>query len=202
MPLYRLQGHMGTKKQATDKLVSVSVMGDDRPGIVAGVSKVLYENACNIEALSQTVIMGQFAMIVVVSPLKGSSAAVLEKDLQSLASKMRLEIHVRLLEPEARPGFDPAEAEPFVITVRGQDRPGLVSAITAILAEQGINITRLGAEVVPVARQLEYIQIYEVDIPKQLDFALIQKALRDRGAEIGVTVDMQHRDIFRAINQI
>jgi predicted amino acid-binding ACT domain protein len=78
----------------------------------------------------------------------------------------------------------------------------LVSAITAILAEQGINITRLGAEVVPLGQQLEYIQIYEVDIPRVLDFALIQRALRDKGAEIGVTVDMQHRDIFRTINQI
>ncbi len=193
---------MGKKKEATGKLVAVSVMGDDRPGIVAGVSKVLYENACNIEALSQTVIMGQFAMIVVVSPLKGSAAAALEKDLQALARKMGLEIHVRMLDSGGRPGFDPGEAEPFVITVRGADRPGLVSAITAILAEQGINITRLGAEVVPLGPQLEYIQIYEVDIPKQVDFALIQRALRAKGEEIGVTVDMQHRDIFRAINQI
>ena len=193
---------MVAEKQALDKLVSVSVMGVDRPGIVAGVSRVLYENACNIEALSQTVIMGQFAMIVVVAPLKGSKTEALKKDLAELAREMRLEIHVRMLDPEERPGFDPGEAEPFVITVRGADRPGLVSAITAILAEQGINITRLGAEVVPLGQQLEYIQIYEVDIPRVLDFALIQRALRDKGAEIGVTVDMQHRDIFRTINQI
>jgi glycine cleavage system transcriptional repressor len=193
---------MGTKKHAADKLISVSVMGDDRPGIVAGVSLVLYENACNIEALSQTVIMGQFAMIVVVSPLEGSNTEALEKTLAELAREMGLEIHVRLIDSEGWTGFDSGTAEPFVITVRGQDRPGLVSAITAILAEQGINITRLGAEVVPLGQQLEYIQIYEVDIPKELDFALIQRALRDKGKEIGVTVDMQHRDIFRAINQI
>jgi glycine cleavage system transcriptional repressor len=193
---------MVAKKQVLDKLVSVSVMGVDRPGIVAGVSRVLYENACNIEALSQTVIMGQFAMIVVVAPLKGAKTETLEKGLAELAREMRLEIHVRMLDQEGRPGFDPGEAEPFVITVRGADRPGLVSAITAILAEQGINITRLGAEVVPLGQQLEYIQIYEVDIPRVLDFALIQRALRDKGAEIGVTVDMQHRDIFRTINQI
>jgi glycine cleavage system transcriptional repressor len=115
---------MGKKKQATDKLVSVSVMGADRPGIVAGVSKVLYENACNIEALSQTVMMGQFAMIVVVSPLKGSKPEELGKALAVLAREMGLEIHVRLLDSEGRPGFDPGEAEPFVITVRGADRPG------------------------------------------------------------------------------
>jgi len=193
---------MVTEKQKLNEWFSVSVMGFDRPGIVAGVSKVLFENACNIEALTQTVIMRQFAMIVVASPLQGSSATALEKDLGALAGEMSLEIHVRTLSSEERRVFDAGETEHFVITVRGKDRPGLVYAITTILAEQGINITRLGAEVVPVDQRLEYIQIYEVDIPKSLDFALIQKALSDQGAKIGVTVDMQHGDIFRAINQI
>jgi glycine cleavage system transcriptional repressor len=193
---------MVVEKHGTSEWVSVSVMGHDRPGIVAGVSKVIFENACNIESLSQTVLMGQFAMIVVAAPLQGSSVTALHKDLEALGREMNLTIHIRLLKPEEQPAFDAGQAEPFVITVRGEDRPGLVYAITTILAEQGINITRLGAEVVTVKRTLEYIQIYEVDIPHHLDFALIQKALRERGEEIGVTVDMQHRDIFRAINQI
>jgi glycine cleavage system transcriptional repressor len=193
---------MAVEKHGQNEWFSIAVMGHDRPGIVAGVSKVLFENTCNIEALSQTVVMGQFAMIVVVAPLKGADAAQLHKDLKALAKAMDLEIHIRTVNPEGKLPFPAAETEPFVITVRGADRPGLVAAITAILAEQGINITRLGAEVVPVGQQLDYIQIYEVDIPKQLDFALIQKALRERGAEIGVMVDMQHWNIFRAINQV
>jgi glycine cleavage system transcriptional repressor len=193
---------MVAEKQGQSQWVSVSVMGHDRPGIVAGVSRVLFENACNIEALSQTVVLGQFAMIVVASPLKGSNAARLRKDLEELAKAMDLEIHIRSVNPEEKLPFPVNDTEHFVITVRGADRPGLVAAITAILAEQGVNITRLGAEVVPVDQQLDYIQIYEVDIPKQLDFALIQSALRERGAEIGVAVDMQHWNIFRAINQI
>jgi glycine cleavage system transcriptional repressor len=193
---------MALKKQEQKEWLSVSVMGHDRPGIVAGVSKVLFENACNIEALSQTVVMGQFAMIVVAAPLKEAHGARLEKDLKSLAESMNLEIHIRTVNPEEQVPFPAAETEHFVITVRGADRPGLVAAVTAILAEEGINITRLGAEVVPVGGRQEYIQIYEVDIPHDLDFARIQHALSERGAEIGVAVDMQHRDIFRAINQI
>jgi predicted amino acid-binding ACT domain protein len=193
---------MATETNEINERVSVSVMGYDRPGIVAGVSKVLFENACNIEALSQTVLMGQFAMIVTAVLLQGSSIAALQKGLDALAREMNLEIHMRMLNPNERLAFDAEQAESFVITVRGEDRPGLVSTVTAVLAEQGINITRLGAEVVPVDQRLEYIQIYEVDIPKDLDFALIQRILRERGAEIGVTVDMQHRDIFRAMNQI
>ena len=193
---------MAVEKQAQNEWVSVSVMGHDRPGIVAGVAKVLFENACNIEALSQTVLMGQFAMIMVAAPLKGARAARLEDDLKALAESMDLEIHIRTVNPAEQLPFPAAETEHFVITVRGADRPGLVAAITAILAEEGINITRLGAEVVPAGRQSDYIQIYEVDIPKQLDFALIQKALHERGAEIGVAVDIQHWNIFRAMNQI
>jgi predicted amino acid-binding ACT domain protein len=69
---------MIAEKHGINEWVLVSVMGYDRPGIVAGVSKVLFENACNIEALSQTVLMGQFAMIVVAAPLKGSSADALK----------------------------------------------------------------------------------------------------------------------------
>jgi glycine cleavage system transcriptional repressor len=193
---------MGAEEREGNEWVSVSVVGHDRPGIVAGVSKVLFENACNIEALSQTVLMGQFAMIVVVSLLKGASIAGLKEGLEALARERDLEIHIHGIDPQEQLPYPADETEPFVITVRGEDRPGLVDAVTAILAGEGINITRLGAEVVPVGGRQEYIQIYEVDIPNDLDFARIQRALSERGAEIGVTVDMQHRDIFRAINQI
>ncbi|MBU1209467.1 MAG: ACT domain-containing protein [Proteobacteria bacterium] len=47
--------------------VAVSIIGRDRPGIVASVSKVLFQNRCNIEDLSQTAIRGQFAMILIAS---------------------------------------------------------------------------------------------------------------------------------------
>lgn len=193
---------MGVKGRTGNEWVSVSVVGHDRPGIVAGVSKVLFENDCNIEALSQTVLMGQFAMIVVVSLLKGASIEGLQEGLETLARGTGLEIHVHSIDSQEQLPYPVDETEPFVITVRGEDRPGLVAAVTEILAHEGINITRLGAEVVPVGGRQEYIQIYEVDIPNDLDFARIQHALSERGAEIGVAVDMQHRDIFRAINQI
>jgi glycine cleavage system transcriptional repressor len=191
------------KSRENREWLSVSVMGYDRPGIVAAVAKVLFDNVCNIEALSQTVLMGQFAMIVVAAPLAGSSVATLQTELEALAAQMKLAIHVRTLNPAEHRTFDAGnDAESFVITVRGEDRPGLVYAITTILAEQGVNITCLGAEVVPVDQRLDYIQIYEVDIPRDTDFSRIQQALREKGAAIGVTVDMQHRNIFRAINQI
>jgi predicted amino acid-binding ACT domain protein len=78
----------------------------------------------------------------------------------------------------------------------------LVYGIAEVLAERGINISNLDAKVARVGQQLEYIQLFEVDIPKRVDFGFIQEKLKERGQEMGVAVDLQHREIFRAINRI
>ncbi|XRO76459.1 ACT domain-containing protein [Methanocaldococcus sp. 16A] len=46
--------------------VVVSVIGQDRTGIVAGISKVLAENNVNILDISQTIMDNLFAMIMLV----------------------------------------------------------------------------------------------------------------------------------------
>ncbi len=182
--------------------VAISVTGRDRPGIVASVAKVLFRNCCNIEDLSQTVIRGQFAMILIASTASQESFLGLKQDFDHLAGDLDLEIHLKPVRPEEMGVFDTSETEPFVLTVRGEDRPGLVYGIAEILAERSINITKLDARVARIGEKQEYIQLFEVDIPKRLDYGLLQEKLRRRGQEMGIQVDLQHRDIFRAINQI
>ena len=45
----------------------LSVLGDDRVGIVAGVSQALSANAVNIEDIRQTIISGVFSMTMLVT---------------------------------------------------------------------------------------------------------------------------------------
>jgi glycine cleavage system transcriptional repressor len=182
--------------------IAVSVVGRDRPGIIANVSGVLYQNRCSIEELSQTAIRGQFAMILTASVGEGVSVRNVKSDFAELAKDLDLDINLRQLKPEDMIPFQAGETEPFIIIVRGEDRPGLVYGIAEVLAERGINITNLAARVALVSQKSEYMQVFEVDIPKEVDYGLIQEKLRQRGQEMGVSVDLQHRDIFRAINQI
>ena len=184
------------------KWIAVTVIGRDRPGIVANVSRVLYGNRCNVEELSQTVLRGQFAMILIGSVGEGGSTGRLKSDLAELGGELDLDINLRQLKAEDRVPFESGETEPFIIIVQGEDRPGVLYGITEILAERGINITNLAARVAPVSEKRGYMQVFEVDIPKKLDYGIIQEKLRQRGQEMGVSVDLQHRDIFRAINQI
>lgn len=45
----------------------VTVLGSDRPGIVARVSSVLADRGANIEDISQTIRSGLFAMVMLIS---------------------------------------------------------------------------------------------------------------------------------------
>ncbi len=183
--------------------IAISVIGRDRPGIVASVSRVLYHNHCNIEELSQTAIRGQFAMILIASASRGEVLQRAGEPISPrLAGNMDLDINLRKIREEELGPYEAGESEPFVITARGEDRPGLVYGITEILAEGGINITNLDARVALVGGKQEYIQLFGVDIPKGLDLDLLREKLRRRGQEMEVVVDLQHREIFRAINRI
>ena len=182
--------------------VAVTVIGRDRPGIVANVSGILYQNRGNIEELSQTVLRGQFAMILIASFGAGVSIRDLKSDFAESGKELDLDINLRQLRPEDMIPFEAGETESFILTVRGEDRPGLVYGIAEVLAERGVNITSLAARVAAVSQKPEYIQVFEVDIPRKLDYSLVQEKLQQRGREMGVSVDLQHRDIFRAINQI
>jgi glycine cleavage system transcriptional repressor len=182
--------------------IAISVIGRDRPGIVASVSRVLYRNHCNIEELSQMAVRGQFAMILIASASSREGLRGLEGDFTALAGNMALDINLRKIREEELGPYDAGESEPFVITARGEDRPGLVCGITEILAEAGINITNLDARVAFVGGKQEYIQLFGVDIPKGLDLDLLREKLRRRAQEMNVVVDLQHREIFRAINRI
>jgi len=182
--------------------ILISVFGRDRPGIVANVSRVLYRSGCNIEELSQTAIKGQFAMILIASTSQPDSLVGLKDEVRMLSSELALEINLRKINEVDMAPFDFGETEPYILTVRGEDRPGLVYGITEVLAERGINITNLDAKTARVGEKLEYIQLFEVDIPKKLDYGRVQEKLQSRGKEMGGEVDLQHRGIFRAMNQI
>jgi ACT domain-containing protein len=74
----------------------VTVVGKDKPGIIAKVSGVLAEKSVNIEDISQTIMQGSFTMIMLCdvsnSELKIKELGVL---LSELGDKIGVSIHVQ-----------------------------------------------------------------------------------------------------------
>jgi glycine cleavage system transcriptional repressor len=89
-----------------------------------------------------------------------------------------------------------------VITTRGPDRKGLVAQMTAVLAAYNVNVTQLRAAFRGGAEPERNIMIYEVDIPVDVDQQQLNAALKAKGRELDLEVNIQHKNIFEAINRI
>ncbi len=55
-----------------EELVVITVIGADKPGIVAGITKVLADHNVNIVDITQTVVRGIFSMIMIVDLSTGN----------------------------------------------------------------------------------------------------------------------------------
>ncbi|MBF0285558.1 MAG: amino acid-binding protein, partial [Magnetococcales bacterium] len=78
----------------------LTLAGKDRPGIVAAISRVLYETGCNIEDSSMTRLRGQFTMMLMLRPPTQVRCAELEARLAATARAMELTYSVRDLPSE------------------------------------------------------------------------------------------------------
>jgi glycine cleavage system transcriptional repressor len=183
------------------KKVVISVLGRDRPGIVAAVSRVLLENRCNIEDVTQTALQTEFAGIFIATLPRGLQPAELRFSLQGSLDALGLDVLVKGLEPDPEL-FSQGGTEPFVVTAFGPDRMGLVSGIAEVMARFGVNITNLRAVFRGGEDPFRNLMIYEVDVPQGIDQAAFRQALRDRADELGLDLTLQHRHIFETINRI
>ena len=182
-----------------DKLV-VSIIGKDRPGIVAAVSKILLDEGCNVEDVTQTSLQAEFAGIFIVSVPKSLAPAALRCSLEGGLSALGVDVLVKRIEHRAEQ--PPEQPEPFVITTFGPDRMGLVAGITEVMARFEVNITNLKAVFRGGTDPSRNIMIYEVEVPRKIDQAAFREALRKRAGELELEITLQHRRIFEAMNRV
>lgn len=86
---------METEKKATRQpRAIVSVLGSDRPGIVAAVSGMLAAHEVNILDISQTILQGTFTMTMLVDLAPADcDFAALSDELGSLADQLGVQIN-------------------------------------------------------------------------------------------------------------
>jgi len=70
----------------------VTVMGNDKVGIVAGITKELAANNCNIIDISQTLRQGIFAMILVIELPEGLDLLLLRERLEKAGAELGVKV--------------------------------------------------------------------------------------------------------------
>jgi glycine cleavage system transcriptional repressor len=163
-------------------MLAVTVIGHDRPGIIADVTGVLAELGGNLEDSTMTLLRGHFAMMLIVST--DASADAVQDALTPVTEDGTLEVSVREVPPE--PDVPPVGAG-HVLTVHGADRPGIVSVVTSVLAAEGGNITDLTTR---LSGNL-YLLVAEVDLPSGAGLEGLTDRLSAAAADLGVHVSLR-----------
>ncbi len=168
---------------------AVTIIGKDRPGIVAGAAEALYRLGCNIEDSSSTMLGGEFAMILIVSHSRPFSKARLLEEFKAFGEKLQLSVFVRTLAGDET-FHDTPTGELCMVSVYGSDRPGIVFRVAGELAEQGINITDMNTKLIGTREEPVYVLMLEAALPDGASIEdvtrLLEKLKKELNVEIGV----------------
>ena len=168
----------------------VTALGQDRPGIVAGVTEVLYKLGCNLEDSAMTRLEGEFAIMLIFS----SAAKVTEERLRDSFAKLerqgRLVVHLKSL--NQRETSRPKKSGPtYLISVYGGDHPGIVFRVSEMLAKVGANITDVHTHRSTGDAPSLYLMLLEVEAPPRLSLETLEHQLHTLGKTLKVEVSVR-----------
>ena len=163
--------------------LAITVIGPDRTGIVADVAEALSGLGANLTDSTMTRLRGHFAMTLICT---GPGAADVERALAPLSGDDGLLATVREVHPEAEAAIG---GEPYLVSVHGADRLGIVAAVTREVAEAGGNITDLTTRLTGPL----YVLVAEVDVPPGAAEHLGAR-LADAAATLGVEITVRRAD--------
>lgn len=161
--------------------------GEDRPGIVATLTKILYEKGCNLEDSSMMRLGREFSIFVILSSKKQ-----LDKSLFAALEKHGLTVGLKPITTR-QAKFVPAPRSLSIISVHGPDRPGIVYRVTHCLADHRFNITDLSTHRTGAGKKTGYILFIEGEISPSKE-ASLKKALRALQSSLKTTIT------FRGVN--
>lgn len=168
----------------------VTALGKDRPGIVAGVTKVLYELGCNLEDSAMTRLEGEFAIMLIFSCPAGLTEEKLRRGFTLLERRLKLVVHLKpLSRPETR--TPRKQGTSYLISVYGADRPGIVFRVSDALARAGINITDVHTHRSTGGGPSLYLLLLEVEIPFRRSIGALENRLKRLGKSLGVEVSLR-----------
>lgn len=91
------------------------------------------------------------------------------------------------------------ENQKLIITVIGHDQVGIIAGISAILAENNVNILDISQTIL----QGFFTMVMVVDSANsRIDIAELREILRQKGEQISLKITVQHEDIFKFMHRI
>jgi glycine cleavage system transcriptional repressor len=151
-----------------------TAVGADRPGLVQEISQAIHDAGANLEDSRMAVLGGEFAIIVLIS---GEQPAI--ERLRDQCSKLEGRLALRVSMHDTRPAGSAPVAPRHRLRVTGVDRPGIVLAVSKILASRGINVASLESRLTnaPESGTPMFSLTTEIQVPSEVALSSLQREL-------------------------
>ncbi len=170
----------------------LTVIGDDRPGLVRALAEVVASHDGNWERSQLSELAGKFAGIVVVD-VPHARADDLARALRDLDGMLDVTAYPSVADGSDLPKDAQDEAHGqrrLVIDLLGNDRPGIVREVSAVLADHDLSIETIttGTREAPMAGGLLFDAHVVVDVPAGADTTRLRADLERLATELLVDI--------------
>ena len=168
----------------------MTAFGKDRVGIVADVTRLLYEYDCNLEDTTMNMLSHEFTLNLLFSSKNDDIEEQLSRECRRLELEKGISAFVRAL-----PDADQKNANGFktcTLRIEGLDQVGIVYKTSKFLAEKKLNIMHLSstAKPSPESGATIYCMDIHIQVPADIYLDQVEDDLSGMADELQVDITM------------
>lgn len=173
----------------------MTAFGKDRPGFIADISQLIYENRCNLEDSTMTGLSDEFAMIFLVEgteedPMEEPLEKRLLRECRRLEKEKGISAFVRQINGEITKPKQTTTKK--TLHIEGLDQAGIVYKISRYLADNYINISNFDSRMSHSAQTgaAIYTINIQIEVPTNFTSELLDEGLNHIGNDLNVDISV------------
>lgn len=170
----------------------MTAFGPDRVGIVADVTRLLYENGCNLEDTAMNLLADQFTLNLLFTGTQDNIEEHLLRECRRLELEKGISAFVRSI--PAPQNKSATQTTIGTLHIEGLDQAGIVYKTSRFLAEKKLNIVHLNstAQASPESGAIVYSMDIEIQIPQEVSLDQLEDDLNTLADELQVDINLSH----------
>jgi len=169
----------------------MTAFGKDRTGIVADVTRLLYENECNLEDTIMSMLADEFTLNLLFFSNQPDIEETLTRECRRLELDKGISAFIRKIED--RTSTVHSGYKTCTLHIEGLDQAGIVYKTSQFLADRNLSIIQLDstASASPQSGATIYSMTIDIQVPEDLPFDQLEEELAAVADELHVDIAMQ-----------
>lgn len=166
----------------------VTAVGPDRPGLVAELTRHVYDVGASLADSRMVNLRGHFALLALIVGSADALAALRGKlESEGTGLGLRLEMYEATTAGERTPG-----SIPYRLKVYSNDQPGIAARVTALLRHHAVNVEELETRIesAPFAGTPLFVLEGVVTLPQGTSARKMRDELAVLSEQIGCDIDL------------